>query len=94
MTDKQPKKTYPINLATHNYLYLARFGSTVRNALITHPRLLVIRVDLRFPDNYDVEGNKAMKAASSVLLQECSRNSSGLPVASTFPSALMGHVGR
>ncbi|EKN4004809.1 inovirus Gp2 family protein [Yersinia enterocolitica] len=67
MTDKQPNKTYPINLATHNYLYLARFGSTVRNALITHPRLLVIRVDLRFPDNYDVEGNKAMKAFMAAI---------------------------
>lgn len=62
MTKLLTENPFPLNPATHNYHYIYRFGSTIRNALIIHPRLLAIRIDLRFPDDYEVEGNKAMKS--------------------------------
>lgn len=62
MTEVLSGNHFSLNPATHNYHYIYRFESTIRNALIIHPRLLAIRVDLRFPDDFEVEGNKVMKS--------------------------------
>lgn len=52
---------------THNFHYLLRFRSTLNNALITHPRTFAVRVDLRFPDGYCVDGNKAIEAFTPAI---------------------------
>ncbi|EJJ4045593.1 DNA repair protein [Salmonella enterica subsp. enterica serovar Typhimurium] len=52
---------------THNFYYLSRFRSTLYNALIIHPRTLLVRVDLRFPDDYGAESNKAIEAFTPAI---------------------------
>lgn len=52
---------------THNLHYLLRFRSTLNNALITHPRTFAVRVDLRFPDGYYVDDNKAIEAFTPAI---------------------------
>lgn len=55
------------NLGTHNRYYLARFRSTLTNALRTHPRTLAVRVDLRLPEGYCVDDNKAIEAFTPAI---------------------------
>lgn len=52
---------------THNLYYLARFRSTIHSALITHPRTLAVRVDLRLPEGYCVDDNKAIESFTPAI---------------------------